>query len=555
MQKFLKWLDEIAETNQENRVILWLERVSFVFLILMFLSAPHSIAATQTAWLTGMFVWAIRMFFSPRPRLVKTPLDIPLWIFFGWSLLTSLTSYAPDISLNRMRNVLLFLIFYFVVNNLKNARAVRFLVFALIVSCMVNVIWTPIQRLIGRGVEIHGVAAESPLAKALFIEGDTLLQANGVKIKTPEDLLAQIEQNEITKVKFYRPDFEFVLDVKRENLLTGADALEKLGISSWKKSRNWRSAGFYGHYTTYAEVLQLIASLVFGLFIALISIPKRKMAEVRSPNTGVQSPEIQDQRPKTKDRLSLLLSNSQALILLFLCLAAMCLALLLTVTRASQLGFLVSAFTIVLAGGNRKLLLSLAAIVLPMALIGVFFLQQSRNVGFFDAKDDSTIYRQTMYRDGLRLWTENPRHFILGVGMDSIKRFWRDWRLFDGGNLPMGHFHSTPLQLLVEGGLPALLLWLWVLWKYARLLTHSLKLRISNDELRITENEESEIPNPKSPIESGIVLGCFGGLIGFFTGGLVHYNLGDAEVAMVFFMLMGLSVSLAAKNAKLKMQN
>ena len=33
-------------------------------------------------------------------------------------------------------------------------------------------------------------------------------------------------------------------------------------------------------------------------------------------------------------------------------------------------------------------------------------------------------------------------------------------------------------------------------------------------------------------------------MIGFFAAGLVHYNLGDAEVAMVFFMLMGLSISL-----------
>jgi O-antigen ligase len=220
------------------------------------------------------------------------------------------------------------------------------------------------------------------------------------------------------------------------------------------------------------------------------------------------------------------------------------------------LGFLVSAFAIVLVNGSRKLLLGLAAIVLPIALIGVFFLQQSRNVGFFDVKDDSTIYRQTMYRDGLRLWTENPRHFVFGVGMDSIKRYWRDWRLFDGGNLPMGHFHSTPLQLLVEGGLPALLLWLWILWIYARTLMRFLKLRITNYELRIMEDEDrSKIQNPKSKIEIGIILGCFGGLIGFFTGGLVHYNFGDAEVTMVFFILMGLSVSLATQNVKFKMQN
>jgi len=34
-------------------------------------------------------------------------------------------------------------------------------------------------------------------------------------------------------------------------------------------------------------------------------------------------------------------------------------------------------------------------------------------------------------------------------------------------------------------------------------------------------------------------------MIGFFTGGLVHWNLGDAEVAMVFFLLMGIGVRMS----------
>ena len=83
---------------------------------------------------------------------------------------------------------------------------------------MVNVLWTPIERIFGRGVEIHGISAESPLKKALLWEGDTLLKANGKKIKTPEDLVAEIKKNETTKVDFYRPDFYFSVEVKRADL-------------------------------------------------------------------------------------------------------------------------------------------------------------------------------------------------------------------------------------------------------------------------------------------------------------------------------------------------
>jgi O-antigen ligase len=114
--------------------------------------------------------------------------------------------------------------------------------------------------------------------------------------------------------------------------------------------------------------------------------------------------------------------------------------------------------------------------------------------------------------------------------MDSAKRYAADWQLFDNGKLPSGHFHSTPLQLLVERGLPALLLWLWGLWIYAKMLWR---------------NRKSDDWHTR-----GIILGCFGGLIGFFTSSLVNYSLGDSEVAMVFYLLMGLSVFLC--NLKLQ---
>jgi hypothetical protein len=62
MQKFLDWIDRLAAANHENKFALWLERIAFVFLILMILSAPHSIAATQTAWILGMLALVVRFY-------------------------------------------------------------------------------------------------------------------------------------------------------------------------------------------------------------------------------------------------------------------------------------------------------------------------------------------------------------------------------------------------------------------------------------------------------------------------------------------------------------
>lgn len=509
MQTFIKRLDELAATTgAAPPMAQWLERGAFVFLILMVVSAPHSIAATQTAWLTGMFLWVARLFAPPRPALRFGALDVALWAFFGWSILTSLTSYAPDISIDKLRGASVFLIFYFVFYNVRTRKTANLLALVLVGSCMMNVLWVPIERLIGRGVEIHGLASNSPLARAHLRNGDTLLTADGMKLRTPDDVVAAIERNEATRIKFYRPDFEFVVEVNRADLIGGTDPMSRLGIESWKKSRNWRSSGFYGHYATYSEVLQLIGSLVLGLFVAQL-----RLRISRSPRLPLSA------SPRPWVAASLLLS-----------LVAISFALLLTVTRASQLAFLISAAVIVLVGLGRKWLLAAAVIGLPLALIGLFFLQQSRQVGFFDRQDESIRWRQTVWTEAVDLWTSSPRNFLLGVGMDSIKRFGADWKLFDDGRLPVGHFHSTPLNLVVERGLPALLLWLTVLGVYARALWRGL-------------NPTSKIQNPKS---IGVFLGCLGGMIGFFISGLVHYNLGDQEVAMVFYLLMGLGIRVAA---------
>jgi O-antigen ligase len=161
--------------------------------------------------------------------------------------------------------------------------------------------------------------------------------------------------------------------------------------------------------------------------------------------------------------------------------------------------------------------------VIPLVLGGVILLQQKRNVGFIDKQDQSTSWREMVWREGFHLLVNNPRHLLVGVGMDSIKGHWREWGLFDNGRQPIGHMHSNLLQIALERGVPALIVWLLLLGVYGWTL------------LRLVR---------RSDLKEGraIALGALGGLAGFFVSGLVHYNWGDSEVVTVLYFIMGLSL-------------
>lgn len=503
-------LDEIAGLEESTFLILWLERAAFIFTALMVVSAPHSIAVSQSGWAIGTLCWlgsvSARLLSRKKTRLTLTFLAAPFLLFVSWTVFTAFVSYAPDISLGKLPSVSLFTVFFLTVNMFRTTKALKFAVFALVFSCMVNVVWMPIERIPGRGVEVRGLDPNGALARAGAVESDTLLEVNGKKISDPEDLVEEIKRSGEGKIRFYRPDFYEFYTVGREDLARESGAGAALGFANWGRSRNWRSSGFYGMYATYAEVLVLIGSLVAGLFAARIR--RRRTAEVGGIDPGRGSKMI-------GDKVFLALGISLVLISI---------ALLLTVTRASQASFVLATLIIFAVAIGRKAFVFLLIALVPVSLAGILFLQQSRNVSFIDPSDNSTTWRVTVYMEGIGLWLDSPRNILLGVGMDSQKRFKEEWGLFDEGKLPSGHFHSTPLQLLVDRGAPALLLWIWIVWTYLR-------------RTWIAVRQESY----SAWWEYGLLIGGFGGMTGFLASGMVHYNLGDSEVAMVLYLVMGFS--------------
>ena len=472
-------------------------------MVLFVIAAPNSIAATQTAWLMGMLFWVVRLFVWPRPKLDRTPIDYPMFLFFVLTGLSSFLSYEPSVSIGKLRAASLFLIVYLFAENVRSQTLLRALPILLVAACMVNVIFVFGQFAIGRGVKVYGVAAGSPLSQARLIShgqvqntpivaGDTIEQVDGQSIRSVDELVSALDQStnkEPAKLQIYRVEWIATLDVPRGKLIPGATPEERLGIERWGYGRDRRATGFYNNWSTYSESLQLIGSLALALLVML---------------------------PQKKSRYGLLLA---------LAIVGIVGAVLLSVTRASWLSFLLSAGLILSLTISRRALIVLGLCAIPIVLAGLFILHQKRNVGFFDRKDDSIAWRQKVWRDGFHLLISKPRHLLMGVGMDSIKAHWREWGLFDNGRMPWGHMHSDYLQIALERGVPALLVWLILIGVYARTLWRTRR----------------NIPN-KNWIDRGIVLGSLGGLLGFMTSGVVHYNWGDSEVVMILYLFMGLSL-------------
>ena len=71
--------------------------------------------------------------------------------------------------------------------------------------------------------------------------------------------------------------------------------------------------------------------------------------------------------------------------------------------------------------------------------------------------DDGSSLRSQVARVGLSRIMIHP---VFGHGMDAMHKHWQEWG-FPGND--MLHFHSTPLQLAFDRGLPMLGFWLWLM--------------------------------------------------------------------------------------------
>ncbi len=456
--------------------------------------APHSIAASWLGLSLVVLGWLARTLVTRRTGLKRTPLDLPLWLFFAWSILSALCSAEPRISLLKLISVSTFLIYY-CVQAMVTRRTAILLAGLLLASGCAGVVWSIIETVRGRGVVIETITPDSPLRAPMNLRvGDTVWRVNGRHVNSMTELA-----DALRRAPSGVPLRLSVITHGEHVEWTGPPVTEEIknssppaGLYGTERTHRFRASGWTRHYETFAELLQILAQLALGGALALL----QRRAAIHTPNMRLRGA-----------------LYTAAFILLAVGIA-------LTAMRTVLFGFVVGACVVLLrwrTGASARARVAVLCVVMLVCALGAGAVWRTRATGALSLQDDSAQLRREVARQTL---ARIPLHPIFGHGMDAVHLHWHEWG-FPGTD--MLHAHSTPLQLAFDRGLPALLLWLWLI------LTFWL----------FTTRAERRWRGSPERAAHGLLLGATGALAGFCASALVNYNFGDAEVTLLLWWLMG----------------
>ena len=468
-------------------------------MFLFVLVQPASIAATHIAYTGAALAWLARLVVVRRRGLYSSPLDLPILIYLGLSAVSAMLSPLPALSWEGMRKVALVCVVLVVAQNVITLARARQLVNVLLLSGLVTVAWTLWLYVGGVGLHVLQPGPDPAWYRAGLRKDDVILRVDGRRLNTPQQFLAHLRAKPLTDSLQLAAVPVNGIEVSRNarpvvvppGEWRPAGSIDQLGMSI-EAARPARAFGFYSHYVTYSMVLALLASLVFGLWL---SVRQRF------------SPQ------------GLILAGA---FLLFT------VALGMTLTRAAWLALALGCAVQVwfhIRHWAVRLLLP-AALVLAVLATNVA-MHRWRGTGLIDLSDPGTDYRILMWTDGLRLMGEHP---WFGVGMNSVRDAWWRFDLAAYRKYPLrSHFHSTPIQLGVEMGIPVLLSWIAFMASYWLMLVR----------LVARAREQSACGGRAY----GLALGILGGTAGFLASSLVHYDFGDSVVVFLFWFLTGIALA------------
>jgi O-Antigen ligase len=489
MASALRSLDAMVERTDNGKFGQVPSRILICGLVLFALSIPHSVAAAHISLGLSYLGWIVRDLAAGRFRCVRTPLDLPLFFFAILTILSSVFSEEPDLSMPKLKSLLLFGVLYLIATNLR-PQGVKVLAGLLIVSSLVGVSYSLTEKLWGRGMILTAIEPGSPLAGKLQT-GDVIWMVDRQRVSTVEEAAKIIRQqpaDRVIEIEALHAGDPVPVTLKVTEELK--NRMNPLGISVNGRSRQFRVSGFSRQFQTYAEQMQVFALLVFGGLLAGARLWKQ--CAMRS-------------RP----------------IVIFGCIfVAFTLTLMLTASRAvivsSILTLLLVSFII---RGIHAPIIALA-VVIVFGSLSLYIIPSARQQATLIFNDDSSARRIAYMHAGLTMIPQRP---IFGIGMDSQKLHWKEWG-FPGDYIT--HTHSTPIQIALDRGLPALGCYLWLIVAMFSMTLRGYRQALFKRDLTLT----------------GLMIGALAVLIGFSASSLVNYNFGDAEILMLLLFIIGLVI-------------
>lgn len=468
------------------------------FLFLFVLTQPISIAGATLAYSGAAVAWVARLGLVRKGKLQRSPLDLPILVYWLLCAISAALSPLPASSWEGMRKVGLIFLVLVVANNVRSLRRVQQLMAALFFATLVSAAYAGWQYVGGVGLRVHGPQPNSIFFRAGVRDDDVIVRVDGHLLRTPNQFLSYLNAKPRpapVRMRVVHGGGIIVLKDAVSVLFPVQDLPQPLDHNNLgmtlETARPDRAQSFYSHYITYSMVLESIACLAFGLWLGC------RGRFFSAASVGLM-----------------------ALTIVF------ALALGATLTRSAWMALAFGCLLQVWFHLRNKLIRVALPIFLLLAAVGTnAAMRRWRGMGLIDLNDQGTDYRLLMWRDGLRLAKEHP---LFGVGMNTIRDSWWNYNLAAYKKYPLrSHFHSTPIQLAVEQGIPALLAWCALMAGYCLMLLRLVR--------RALEQEDG--------FSYGLALGMLGATSAFLVSSIAQYNFGDSVVVLQFWFLMGLALA------------
>jgi PDZ domain-containing secreted protein len=234
--------DSLGSHSSTTRLALWANRFLILGILLFAGSIPHSIAAAHVSLDIALLAWITRAIAARRLQFQSTPIDKPLIGFAVFSVLSTIFSFEPDLSVRKLLSLLLFGVVYLFVSNLSKEGA-KVVAAIILLSALVAVVYSLGEKLVGRGWVITSIDPSGPMSGSELRAGDVIWMLNRDSIHSLDDVREKIRAHragdsiEVEAIRRGDP-LSLTIDVTQSMI----DRENSLGLELGERNHRFRAA-------------------------------------------------------------------------------------------------------------------------------------------------------------------------------------------------------------------------------------------------------------------------------------------------------------------------